>query len=945
MGNRIAMIKKLFLIIFSLASLSATAQKFSIKGQATDSLNSPMPSATVMLLLAKDSSLVSFSSTDKQGAFELKNVSRGDYQLKITFVGFANVLRSLKPSDFSTPIVELGRLKLLPASSELDELVIMGEKAPVTVKRDTIEFNAGSFKTKANANVEDLLKKMPGIEVETDGSIKAQGEQVQRVMVDGREFFGRDPKLATRNLPADAIDKVQVFDKKSDQSVFTGIDDGQREKTINLELKEEKRNGAFGSMLAGAGTEDRFQAKASVNKFSKGEQLSFLGMGNNINEQGFSMDDYMNFSGGSQQMMGGGGGGGMTIQMDGNNQSGVPLNFGGRQNGILTNYAGGLNTNQDIGTKTKIGGSYFYSNLTQDISKILNRVNYLPNGSYDFNQVSMQVNKNDNHRANLTIDQQIDSANSIKFMASATLGNNEQSLLSQSQTMNINDLLQNESFRDNYTKGRATNLNSSLLYRHKFPKKGRTFSTTLSLGLSQSNSDGTLQSTNEFFTTVPEKKVIEQANTQKSDAQSYGAQFSYTEPLGNRKYLEVNYAIRTSRNDVIRDVNNIVGGVPVYNDTLSNRYKSNYFFNRPGINLRMNRQKFNVTIGASYQHTRLQGDLILRDTTIDRTFENILPVARFNYDFSRFKHFRLDYETAMQEPTIQQLQPVIDNSDPLNLSTGNPALRPGFSHQFRLSYTQFDPASSIGLFAFLNSNYTTNAIAYSQTVDPETLVRLTVPVNVADNLRVSGNFNLGFPVRKFNSRLSVGPTFTFTRGITLLNLQENRSDQRTYGGTVRYDYTLKELLTLGLSATLSQNRTEYSFNTKQNQQFLNETYTSEININFLKNYSFNTSYDFYHYRSQTTDFDQTIPLLNLSVSRFILKNNVGELKFGVVNLLDKSLSVNQTATSNYLQQETTNNLGRYYTVTFTYALNKQLNPMGGGRGGRRGGMRMMTTEH
>ena len=285
------MTKKLLLITFAVVSLTASAQKFVIKGQATDSLNSPMPSATVMLLLTRDSSLVSFGSTDKQGGFELKNINRGDYQLKITFVGYANTVRNLKSSDFNAPVVDVGRQKLLPVSSELDELVIMGEKAPVTVKRDTIEFNAGSFKTKANANVEDLLKKMPGIEVETDGSIKAQGEQVQRVMVDGREFFGRDPKLATRNLPADAIDKVQVFDKKSDQSVFTGIEDGQREKTINLELKEEKRHGAFGNLLAGAGTEDRFQAKASINKFAKGDQLSFLGMGNNINEQGFSMEE------------------------------------------------------------------------------------------------------------------------------------------------------------------------------------------------------------------------------------------------------------------------------------------------------------------------------------------------------------------------------------------------------------------------------------------------------------------------------------------------------------------------------------------------------------------------------------------------------------------------------------------------------------------------------
>jgi hypothetical protein len=780
---------------------------------------------------------------------------------------------------------------------------------------------------------------MPGMEVETDGSIRAQGEQVQRVTVDGREFFGRDPKLATRNLPADAIDKVQVFDRKSDQAVFTGIDDGQREKTINLELKEEKRNGAFGNLMGGAGTDDRFQAKASVNKFAKGEQLSFLGMGNNVNEQGFSMDDYMNFSGGSQQMMGGGGGR-MTVQLDGNNSSGVPLNFGGRQNGILTNYAGGLNTNQDFGTKTKLNASYFYNNLNQNISQVLNRINYLPAGNYEFNQTSRQNNQSDNHRGNLVLDHMLDSANSFKFTASATLTNTEQSIQSLSQTMNLNDQLQNESIRDTYSKGRSTNLNSSLLYRHRFPKKGRTLSTTLTLGLSQTNSDGTLQSTNEFFTAVPEKKEIEQTNTQKNENQSYGAQFSFTEPLGGRKYLEANYSIRTNINDVIRDVYNVNAGTPVYNDTLSNRYKSNYLYSRPGLNLRVNRQKFNFTVGLSYQNTRLKGDLTLRDTTIDRTFENLLPVVRFNYDFSSLKHLRLDYETSMQEPGIQQLQPVIDNSDPLNLSSGNPNLLPGYSHLVRLNYTQFDPASGIGFFAFINTTYTTNAITNSQTVDPETLVRLTVPVNVDYNLRVSGNFNFGFPIRKLNSRFSFGPSTSYTRGLTLLNLQENRSDTRTYGGNFRYDYTFKEVLNLGLSANLSQNRTEYSFNNAQNQQYLNETYSADLNVNFLKNYAFDATYNFYHYRSQTTGFDQTIPIVNLSISRFLLKNNVGELKFAVVNALDKSMGVSQTATSNYLQQETTNNLGRYYMVSFTYVLNKQLNPMGGGRN-RRGGMRMM----
>jgi hypothetical protein len=270
------------------------------------------------------------------------------------------------------PILDLGRIKMQYLTQELEGVVIMGEKNPVTVKKDTIEFNAGSFKTKTNATVEDLLKVMPGMEVETDGTVRAQGEQVQRVTVDGREFFGRDPKLATRNLPADAIEKVQVFDRKSDQAQFTGIDDGQREKTINLELKEEKRKGAFGNLMGGYGTDDRFQATASVNQFSKGKQLSFLGMGNNINEQGFSIGDFMNFSGGTQAMMSGGGVN-ININSGGNNGGGPGVNFGGRQSGITTNYAGGLNFNRDLSKDTKLTSSYFYNHLDRNVNTDLNR--------------------------------------------------------------------------------------------------------------------------------------------------------------------------------------------------------------------------------------------------------------------------------------------------------------------------------------------------------------------------------------------------------------------------------------------------------------------------------------------------------------------------------------------------------------------------------------------
>ena len=338
------------------------------------------------------------------------------------------------------------------------------------MKRDTIEFNATAFKTNKNANVEELLKKLPGVEVDHEGNVTAQGEQVKRVTVDGKDFFGgRDPKLATRNLPADAVDKVQVLDRKSDQAIFSGVDDGQREKAINLELKEEKRHGAFGNVLGGYGTDNRYQAKANINRFDKGKQLSFLGMANNINERGFSIDDYMNFTGGSQQMMGGGQ---VRIQIDGDSQNGVPLNFGNRANGIFETYAGGLNFNNEFNKKTELNGSYFYNFLDQDKLQTISRENFLQDGKFIYEERTQQNNTNDNHRASITLDHKIDSANSIRFSTNLNYNETNTDTHTMSQNMTPEQTVLNENISHSISDGITTTLNSTLLFRHKFAKKG-----------------------------------------------------------------------------------------------------------------------------------------------------------------------------------------------------------------------------------------------------------------------------------------------------------------------------------------------------------------------------------------------------------------------------------------------------------------------------------------
>lgn len=948
----------LLLLTAVLAAQALYAQKITVKGKLTDSSGSPLPMATILFLNPKDSTLVNFGSTDKEGLFEVKNLNRAEYLFKVTYISQAPLFVKIspKPDDL---VIDLGVQKMEPASTVLGEVEIKGERAPVTIKKDTIEFNAGSFKTQPNAVVEDLLKKMPGMEVDNDGTIRAQGETVQRVTVDGKEFFGRDPKLATRNLPADAVDKVQVFDKKSDQAAFTGIDDGQREKTINLELKEEKRNGMFGNATAGYGTpNDRFTGRLSLNRFSKGQQFSIVGTANNVNEQGFSIDDYMTFTGGASAFAGGGGGGARTITVTGGGGGGGGGGMqlgGGQTNGIMQTYGGGLNFNKDIGKKTKFSANYFVNYLVHDIKQSTEREYFFSdeqsNGPVEptkyYNENSTQHSTNLNHRLNMIVDHELDSANSIKWTNGITLSDTESEQRSSNENLSQSLFEQSSTNRTSTSAGTSFSYNSELLYRHKFGKKGRTFSTSLTFGLSDSDRDGVIDGETQI--SGREATTLDQTNNQTTKNLTYGANLSYSEPLGNRKYLEVNYNIRQNKNDVDRKA---YDSEKQFMDSVSNKYSSSYLYQRGGLNLRINRDSYSVTLGGAFQQTILDGEIVRptsQAATINRPFNNFLPSAHFNYDFDNNVRLRADYETSMQAPTIQQLQPTQDVNNFPNISVGNPNLKPSYQHSLRLNFSKFDPVTFISFFSFINATYTTDAITNSQTfsVVDSTRTTITKPINVDNNVNLSGNFNASFPLTKLFSRFNVGFNVRGQQSVNVSRsevngeqVSETQTDvnQFTLGGNIRYTFTYKEIFDLSLSTNLSHQKTTYESG-QNDQKYFNKTYTGEANINFLKVYRLSGTMNYMQYQNQSNNSTISIPMLNLSLSRYVLKANAGEIKLAINNVLDRNLGVTQTANAQYFERQTMNSLGRYFMLSFTYAINRHLNPMGGGRRG--GGQRMI----
>lgn len=934
----------LLLIVTGLLLLHpAYSQNFTIKGRLLNTDGEGLPSSTVLLLNASDSTMVNFGVSDRDGLFEIRNIVRDDYLLRVSFVGFE--VRKLPVDLPDGDMLDMGEIRLAERRTVLGEVTIEGERVSMTIRGDTIEYDALAFGVQPHEMVEDLLKRLPGVEVDPDGTIRAQGEQVRRVLVDGREFFGRDPQMATQNLPAEAVSRIHVFDERSEQSRFTGIDDGERERTMNLELKEEHRQGMFGNTTLGLGPQDKFQGHTNINRFDGNSQYSILGMGNNINRQGFSMADYVNFSGGPQSLMGGGG----IRQMGGGGSTSIPVNFDGRPgtNGIMTSWAGGANMNRTFQQKTDLNISYFYNQLNHDLSQSVERENFLPQGNYDYFQDSYQDSDNHNHRLNMRLDHKFSERSSLLFTFAGTLNSTESQFNSSSKNFSASGL-QNSGEQWSNSEGQNLNMQSSLLWRQRLSKPGRTISAGFDFNAGHNDRIGNLEAINSFFQEVTVIDSILQTNYIDNINRTFRTNLSYTEPLGKRRFLELNYRLTMNNSDAEQQVFDIFEGQEITNLLLTNTYNNRYIYHRGGLNILINRDMYSLTLGAYLQASSLNGEIFWpgydtggSNTSIEigENYLHLLPLARFNYQFNSFRRLTVNFETSVQEPSVRQLQPVIDNRDPLNLYIGNPDLDPAYRNRLTMRFNSFNPVSSFGFFVFATADYVTDAIANAVSVD-ENLVRTTTPVNTQSNLNLMGNVNMNYSLSQLKSRVMLGGRVTRMQSTNILNEASQRITNNMLTGNARYSFRPNDNFDANVSATMNWQITAYEFSTLE-QAYLNQTYVAEGSWRFLQHYRLEAGLRYMIYQGRTSDFDQEIPLLEASFSRRFLRNNNGELSFTAYNLLDRELGVTQRADANFLEQQVTNSLGRYFMLSFTYSLNRHLNAMEGIGSRRGGGMRMM----
>ena len=926
----------LFISIFSFVNGQKTG---SVKGIIYDTIaKQPVSAATITILQKSDSSLVTFTMTTSNGLFSLNNISYGEYRLLVTHVGYHNTNKYFTIND-SSKNVDLGNIEVSDKTKVLEEVVLMAEAPPVTLIDDTVQYNAGSFKTKPNAVVEDLLKKLPGVQVEKDGTVKAQGQTVNRVLVDGKEFFGTDPKIATKNLPADAVDKVQVYDRQSDMAQLTGFDDGQSEKTINLKLKKDKKKGVFGKVNAGGGTDSRYQGRFNVNSFKGARQMSVIGMGNNTNAEGFSFMDILGFTGGMNQLGGGGNGGSVNLNFSDGAMSG--LMSGGNSNAINTSWAGGVNYNNIVGTKMEMQSNYFFSRYNPVTDQQLSRQYILPGSTSYYNQNSRSNNLNYSHRFNLTYDYVIDSMHSLKFTPTLSLQNSKSSTFSDYETLNEQLLRNNNGFSNNYSAGDGYNFNGTLLFRKKFNKRGRTFSLSLGTTLNNSDGDGELESVNRFYNklgTLVKIDSINQRSNSNSDVKGYNTRAVYTEPLFKRSLIELSVAKNQTKSlsdKITYDYNKQSGKHDMLNQQLTNNYENLYGTTSAGLRIRTQYKKFNYALGLSWQNADLKGTIKsgLKDSVISKSFYNLLPNARVQYNFSRFKNLRLDYRASTNQPTVSQLQPVPDISNPLNIKEGNPDLKQEYTNRISASYTGVNPFRGKSFFLFSNYSFTNNRIVNFDVFDDSTGIKTTKPVNVDGVYNLNNDISLGWPLRFIKATMNFNTGVAFSKTIQYINTVENRIKNFSVGPNLQISKSFKDKFDVTVNGGFDYTKAKYSLQSSLDNEYLSQEYGVDVGWQLPKDFYLSSDFKYTIASQRSAGYNARVPLWNASISKLFMKYKRGEIKLSVYDILNENQAIVRNTNANYIEDQSNRVLRRFFLLGFTYSLNK-MSANAGGPGGR-----------
>ncbi|MEO6820591.1 MAG: outer membrane beta-barrel protein [Ginsengibacter sp.] len=904
-----------------LLSLSASVKAQTVSGTLRDNSDQSAISNATLQLLKRDSSITSYKTvSDKNGAFIFKNVNEGKYILSVTSVGYSNLKKGISVSG---DLSDLGSINITKTAETLTEVVI--NSAPtVRQKNDTTEFSASQFKVNPDATGEDLIKKLPGVTVDKQGSVTAQGESVKKVTVDGRDFFGDDATATLRNLPSTIIDKIQVFDKLSDQAQLTGFDDGNTTKSINIVTKKDMRQGNFGRVFAGYGTDDRYSAGGNVSFFNNNRRISVVGLLNNVNQQNFSSQDLLGVQGSGNRGGGGrrGGGGGNDLMV-------------GAQSGIARTNAIGINYSDAWGKKIDVSGSYFFNNSKTSNNQTINRQNFISKDTtlfYDEN--SIYGNTNYNNRVNFRLDYKLDSNNSILFTTGLNFQKNDAINFVNGKNFYQDTSLISSTVYDLNSNNQGYNYNNNILFRHAFTKRGRSISLNVGNTMSNRNGNNLLVSDNIYYDTNTSDSV-QQLSNNKTKSNNWNFNVVYTEPMGKKGQLQLNYNPSFQKNTADQETYNFVNATSKYSQfdtSLSNVFDNTYNTQRAGLTYRMGDRNNMISAGISFQNSELKSDQVFPQMNqIDNSYNNFLANAMARLKLSTKSNLRVFYRSSVSPPSINQLQNVINISNQLYYTTGNPDLKQQYSNNLvaRYNYTNTGKATSFFANVFLSSinNYVSNATytakqdsTLSNTIILHRGSQLSKPVNLDGYISARSFFTLGMPLKFIKSNINFNGGISYSKLPGLLNGQSNISKNLNYNIGSVLSSNISEYIDFNISYSANINNVNNSLRPTLNNNYITQSAGLTANLLTKKGSFFQNDISNEKYSGLSDGFNQSYWLWNMAVGQKFLKGQKGELKLSVFDLLNQNKSISRDVTEAYVQDTRNDVLQQYFMLTFTYKL-------------------------
>ena len=903
-----------------MASPAHAQQQYEARGAVADTSGTGLPNAMVVALMREDSTLVKYTLSNRDGNFSLNELPVGEYILQVTLIGYQTVRQdfTVTNADF-----EAGQVTMDVLAVAVDPLVVSIEHVPFINNRDTLSYNAAAFDTPPNATVEDLLRRLPGIQVNDDGSITAQGEEVQNVLVDGKEFFGSDGTIATRNLPADAISQVDVYDKQSDMAEFTGIADGNDERTLDLKLREEAKvgyfgntNGALGSdidnraQLGGSAANDaRYNGALNLNRFSPSGQYALILNADNVNQ-------------GRGGRGGGGGGGGFTEAM-----------------------SVGVNASNDFGDDNWLRSSYFFNESDNERNSTVHQQSlFSSNLASLVDRSSSSESGNQSHRLNLNGQIELAEGNQLRLRANGNFRNSDQTQFTNQETLNADGGMLNSAITNYLTSGDDLSGDARLTWRKRLGTSGRSMVAELQsrisdneelaeltsevTGLSRGRGgSGGLDETEYTF----EEQVDERRNWTNS------ARLSLTQPLGQGRILELYGRASTTGEDRDNPVYDIVDDVRHLNEPRSNGFERAYTYYNAGTRFNRNNDRYRLVTGVQVRRSNLDGLIKGRDERIANAYTHVLPNLDFRIELKESHNLNFEYNTSTDEPSLTQLQPFVNNTNPLNIYAGNPDLVPEYTHRLRGEYRFFDQFSFRNLFMYSNYTYTHNTIAQSRFYD-ERGVQTRSPINTDASWSANLGATYGTPIRRLGVEVDLEYRVSYSEGTELINLiaNDNQSIRNTVNFTI--ENRNRDRVELRARSSFNFNNARYSLNEDLNRDYLNSTYSLDATIYPTSAWTIESELRYQVYDNDlygSTQFGevQNVARWDASILRRLLDNRV-EIELRARDLLNQNTGINISNNSNFIQESRTESLGRYFMLQINYRLGTQF--ARGGRGGGRG---------